>query len=159
MWRLANRDPHLIRLGDYLHHLEGKQEVARLLEEEEVGLEELERAFLAEPWKEGLSIVRVVDLTGSTKPFVEVANMAAKDHLNCPFSKLTRIGEEKFVDTDPTRDKPETKVVGLSLMEEDVTLPSYKEWEKREQGNKLRNIFSWKTSNDQTHSVSVVEIY
>ena len=66
MWRLANRDPHLIRLGDYLHHLEGKQEVARLLEEEDIGFEELERAFLAEPWKEGLSIVRVVDLAGST---------------------------------------------------------------------------------------------
>ena len=82
MWKLANRDPHLIRLGDYLQHLEGKQEVARLLEEEDVGLEELERAFLAEPWKEGLSIVRVVDLTGSTKPFIEVSNMNAKDHLN-----------------------------------------------------------------------------
>ena len=157
MWRLANRDPHLIRLGDYLHHLEGKLEVARLQEEEDIGLEELERAFLADPWKEGLSIVRVVDLTGSTRPFVEVANMKAKDHLNCPFSKHTRVGEKKLADADPTRDKPETKVVGLSLMEEDLTLPSYKEWEKREQGNKLRDIFSWKTENDQTRSVLVVE--
>ena len=83
MWRLAIKDPHLMRLGEYLQHLEGEQEVARLLEEDDIDMEELERAFLAEPWKEGLSIVRVVDPTGFTKPFIEVANIKAKDHKNC----------------------------------------------------------------------------
>ena len=79
-----------MRLGDYLQHLEGREEVARLLEDN-IGIEELEKNFLDEPWKEGLSIVKVVDPTGFTRPFIEVANIKAKDHQNCPFSIHTRL--------------------------------------------------------------------
>ena len=60
---MAMEDPHLMRLGHYLEHLEGPEEVARLLNDG-IDLDELEKAFLKEPWKAGLSIVHVVDPTG-----------------------------------------------------------------------------------------------
>ena len=63
--------------------------------------------------------------TGSPKPFIEIK----------PTQMITRISENRFVDTDLTRDKPEKRIDGRG---------SYPSKEKREQCNKLRNIFRWK---------------
>ena len=149
-------DPHLMRLGHYLQHLEGEQEITRLLEDEEVGMEELEKAFLEEPWKDGLSIVKVVEPTGSTKAFIEIANMKANDHQSCPFYIHTKMGEvpakKRFAESNKGGAESVKKVVGLSLAAKEVDLPEYRPWEKKERGSKLRTIFKWKSGNPQRHA-------
>ena len=43
VWRLAMEDPHLMRLRNFLEHLEGPKEVARL-HHDDIGFEDLEKA-------------------------------------------------------------------------------------------------------------------
>ena len=138
-------DPHLIRLGHYLEHLEGPEEVARLLNDG-VDMEELEKAFLEEPWKAGLSIVRVVDPTGRVKPFVQVENTKEKDHQHCPFFTYTRLCQQISEETDKKPEEPRKEIVGFSLDAKDVVLPKFKSWEKKERGGELRTMFKWKVS-------------
>ena len=144
-------DPHLIRLGHYLEHLEGPEEVARLLNDG-MDMEELEKAFLNEPWKAGLCIVRVVDPAGEVKPFIEVTNNKEKGHQYCPFSAYTRLCEqgfesEKVKRSDKEQDKLLTKVVGFSVDASNVELPKFKPWEQRECGGELKKMLRWKVSN------------
>ena len=139
-------DPHLIRLGHYLEHLEGPEEVARLLNDG-MDMEELEKAFLNEPWKAGLCIVRVVDPAGEVKPFIEVTNNKEKGHQHCLFSAYIRLCEQGFERSDREQDKPLTKVVGFSVDASNVELPKFKPWEQRECGGELKKMLRWKVSN------------
>ena len=130
-------DPHLMRLGHYLEHLEGAGE-------DGIDMEELEREFLKEPWKAGLTIVRVVDPSGSVKPFIEVVNIKEKDHQHCPFAVYTKLCQEGFEESEAEEDDHVLGVVGLAMDGEDVALPKMKQWEEREKCGELKGMFWWK---------------
>ena len=134
IWRMAMEDPHLMRLGHYLEHLEGAGE-------DGIDMEELEREFLKEPWKAGLTIVRVVDPSGSVKPFIEVVNIKEKDHQHCPFAVYTKLCQEGFEESEAEEDNHVLGVVGLAMDEEDVALPKMKQWEEREKCGELKGMF------------------
>ena len=140
---MAMEDPHLMRLGHYLEHLEGPEEVARLLNDG-IDLDELEKAFLKEPWKAGLSIVRVVDPTGRVKPFIEVDNIQGKDHQHCPFHIYTMLCSQESESSDNEQGGHIPKVVGLSVETNYASLPKFKPWEKRECRGELRKMLSWR---------------
>ena len=142
---MATSDPHLMRLGHYIEHLEGSEEVARLLSDG-IDIDDLENAFLKEPWKAGLTIVRVVDPTGRVKPFIEVNNIKENDHQQCPFSSYTNLRKQGFEESGGEKEKASPKVVGLAMDAGDVMIPMFKPWEKRERGGELKKMLMWNIS-------------
>ena len=64
------------------------------------------------------------------------------------------MGEKWLIEPDTLADESKSNIVGLSLVAEEVSLPNYKEWERRERSGKLRNMLNWKVTNNQTHAVS-----
>ena len=73
-YELALQDPHLLKLSDYLAHLEqGGQE----------------DRYKQEYWVEGPTIIKVVDPEYKVQQFVLMWDNQAKDHSSCPFSKLS----------------------------------------------------------------------
>ena len=78
VWNMALKDPHLMRLGDFLVQKDGREDMGKL---------ELEEAYLRDPWMNWLTIVKVVDPEYQAKPFVKILNNQAQDHSCCPFFK------------------------------------------------------------------------
>ena len=136
-----------MRLGHFLEHLEGPEEVARL-RNDGIGFEDLEKAFLVEPWKAGLSIIRVVDPSGSVKPFVELDNVNGKNHSYCPFLRYTELCVKETDNRDGNIEEHhlESFVPGLPPKQtKEASVPKFKPWEKRESGRVLGHYFTWKT--------------
>ena len=87
MWNMALKDPHLMRLGEYLAQIEG-----------EVGMEEqLEEAFLNEPWMNWFKIIKVVNPELQAKPFICLWSNKDQPHTTCTFFKLCSGGQKKQV--------------------------------------------------------------
>ena len=82
-WEKAMKDPHLMRLGDFLVH---KESDAGWGWEDS---EHLEEAFLAEPWMNWVQVVLAVNPEMKTKPFVVLSSCKDKvNHTECPFNNI-----------------------------------------------------------------------
>ena len=89
-WAKAMKDPHLMRLGDFLVQMESHAgwgwEDSEHLEEE----------FCAEPWMNWAQVVFAVNQEMRTKPFVVLSNFKDKvNHTECPFYNI--IGNDQVL--------------------------------------------------------------
>ena len=90
-WDKAIRDPHLMRLGYFLLHMEknagwewGDSDL-------------LEERFQEEPWMNWFKMVFAVNPELKTKPFVVMSSTRDQaSHTECPFSNITREKIEVF---------------------------------------------------------------
>ena len=150
VWQMAVRDPHLLRLGHFLRHLEGAEESARLGLDIEENLERVEEDFLLEPWKEGLTIVKVEHPAGGVKPFVLVSTISSNAHKDCPIFEAARISKgnmakERILDEKKGSGIPGLSETGDGSFSTSAGFKPWEEWEKygRDLGE-LESIFKWK---------------
>ena len=85
VWELALADPHLVRLQDWLAHTDGEEHYSR---------EELERAYLEEPWMCDLDVIYVVDPNYWRVPFVQIWSNKEEPHATCGFAQLGTSGQK-----------------------------------------------------------------
>ena len=133
VWEMVGRDPHLMRLGDWLVN-----------QEEESSAEKwrLERLFLSTPWIWDLKVILVESPDyDDLVPFVEVVNIKGKPHEGCPFSRMEKGQEEVTSPCAPG--KNEIPGMWKEASEAGNEVP-FKPWEKREKAGRLKDIFSWK---------------
>jgi hypothetical protein len=142
IWDMAQQDPHLKRLGNWLANKEGKEEMTRR-ELEGVNKKMLEARFLMrskEPGNNRPTIVKVVNPEMMTKPFVLVWDNRAQDHKNCPLFQYISAMKQK-IQEDSCETQPKINVPGLSEGEEIAELPQYKSWEKWERKKRICRKF------------------
>ena len=84
MWEMAIKDPHLMRLGEYLAHVDSQMSGY-----------DLETHFLEESWSADLTVIKVVNPEGQVKPFVLLWNNKGESHSTCPFYKRCAGAKEK----------------------------------------------------------------
>ena len=90
-WDKAMKDPHLMRLGDFLLHVERNAG----WEWEDSDL--LEELFRAEPWMNWFQVVLAVNPEMKTKAFVVMSSTRDQaSHIECPFFNITGKGVEIF---------------------------------------------------------------
>ncbi len=157
-WELAMQDPHLMRLGDYLAHLEGEEEMMKL-ESQGISKWSLEEQFLAEPWKAGQRIIKVVDPQLVAKPFILLWNSQTQDHTGCALYKMAEGGVKEqcrektthlskipgLCNVDNKDAKAEERKENIEQKRtEKEKQRSFKPWEKHEKGGNLQGIFNWK---------------
>lgn len=142
MWEMALQDPHLIRLGDYLAHVEGEDEMSR---QEQQGRDrwDVEDSFMEDPWISDLKIIKVVNPSLYTKPFVLLWNNKSKDHSDCPLYKVLH-GAVQINNKVEGNTRP--KVPGLSESKGHTDITSFKAWEEWEKEGRLYldGVFKWK---------------
>ena len=86
-WAKAMKDPHLMRLGDFLLHTE--KNAGWELGDSDL----LEERFQEQPWMNWFNLVFAVNPEMKTKPFVVMSSTRDQaDHKECPFFNIT--GEE-----------------------------------------------------------------
>ena len=143
VWDMALQDPHLVRLGDYLCNLEGREYV-NMFQHDAGHKEAMERSFMSEPWKVGVTIVKVVDPSFHSRPFVLMWNNKSRDHASCPISNLVDEKSSPKSEDDVTY----RKVPGLSEGKGKPELPNCRSWEEWERKGRdmaeLQKLFNWK---------------
>ena len=80
MWKMVTRDPHLVRLGDWLVDKEEQSAAEKW---------RLERMFMRTPWIWDLKVILVEspDYVNIMVPFVEIWSNKEESHANCAFAK------------------------------------------------------------------------
>ena len=90
-WAKAMRDPHLMRLGDFLLHTE--KNAGWELGDSDL----LEERFQEQPWMNWFKVVFAVNPEMKTKPFIVMSSTRdLADHIECPFFNITGEGVEVF---------------------------------------------------------------
>ena len=90
-WAKATKDPHLMRLGDFL--VQKERDSGWGWEDSE----HLEETFLAEPWMNWVQVVLAVNPELRTKPFVVLSDCKDKvNHTECSFYN---IGNEQVLES------------------------------------------------------------
>ena len=171
-WEQALEDPHLMRLGDFLATQMGKVALARLELElelewsgggQEVIRRRLEGVYLKDQenqwsplwshwrsqWEEKPKIVKIVDESYVTRPFVIMHTSKDQSHASCPLSKVIKKDVKvQCSDEEGLRDGVPGKMEE-KLGSDDEKRKSYTPWEEHEKWGQMKEMFSWKTNNKQ----------
>ena len=177
-WELAQRDPHLMRLGDYLATQMGPEAMAKLeleldLEWEGYGREairrRLEGVYQSDMenqcqwhsemgdqchwkchWQEHPQITKIVDPEFNTRPFVVLWTNKDQSHHKCPLYHESK--NEENMKHSEVADEPRARLPGKMKEEkdsDDVKRDMYKPWEEHEQGGRMTGVLKWKVKNMQ----------
>ena len=177
-WELALKDPHLMRLGDWLAAQIGDTEVAKVeidldLEWDGYGREairrRLEGVYQSDMrnqcqwhlemgsnchwkchWQEYPQIQKIVDPDNYARPFVVLWTSKDQSHHSCPLYHNARNDEN--IRYSEAEDEPRATVPGKMKEEqdsEDEMRDNYKPWEEHERGGRMTGVLKWKVKNMQ----------
>ena len=141
-WDLANKDPHLIRLGKYLAYNKGFKNTNCNIENK------LEKIYLKEVKNTNLIIHRVINPDMRVAAFIQVWSNKSSSHDKCQLSKIINKGREKKavtkVSTAECRNIP-----GLSDCQQEESRDGKSNFNqtwvqvKKERRGRETAIFSW----------------
>ena len=178
-WELAQRDPHLMRLGDYLATQMGPEAMAKLELELELdwdwgGREAIMRRMEAEylsdqqdqciwhlsdhedqchwrcHWQEKPRITMIVDPQNYARPFVTMWTSKEQSHTSCEINMLRK---KAVISLENVKQGQRTTIIGQmkeKVDEDDMKRTQYKHWEEHERGGKMRGVFKWKLHSTQS---------
>ena len=142
VWEMAIQDPHLMRLGEYLAHVDSQMSSF-----------DLEADFLRDPWIAGLTLIHVVDPDYRVKPFILLWNNKGESHSTCPFYKRCAGDQEKKA----MKHDHAPYIPGVSEKGEEVVLPHFKKWEEREKGGRMEDVFHWAVKKEKLEQKQSVQ--
>ena len=178
-WELAQRDPHLMRLGDYLATQMGPEAMAKLELELELDwdwggreaiMRRMEAQYLRDQqdqctwhlgdyedqchwrchWQEKPRITMIVDPQNYARPFVTMWTSKEQSHTSCEINMLRK---EEVKTHEMVEQGQRTTVIGQmkeKVDEDDMKRTQYKHWEEQERGGKMKGVFKWKLHSTQS---------
>ena len=178
-WELAQRDPHLMRLGDYLATQMGPEAMAKLELELELDwdwggrdaiMRRIEAQYLSNQedqciwhlsdhedqchwrchWQEKPKITKIVDPQNYARPFVTMWTSKEQSHTSCEINMLRK---KEVISLEKVEQGQRTTVIGQmkeKVDAEDIKRNEYKPWEEHERDGKMRGVFKWKLHSRQS---------